>query len=59
MDVGKIENIDLNTIQKVLASKKISESEKTEFLNSNFVKISQVIDRGISASEYAHMNKYL
>ena len=55
MDVGKIENIDLNTIQKVLASKKISESEKTEFLNSNFVKISQVIDRGISASEYAHM----
>ncbi len=55
MDVGKIENIDLNTIQKVLASKKISESEKTEFLNSNAAKISQVIDRGISASEYAHL----
>ena len=55
MEISKIDRVDLDTIHRVLSSNKISEGEKTEFLNRNSVQINEILDKKISSKEYENM----
>jgi len=57
MKVGKIDSIDLNMLQNVLASSKITESQKAQFIRNNRAEIEKIINIKITPSEFKGMMK--
>ncbi len=57
MKINKVENLDFETIYKVLNSNRITESEKTRFILSNRVEIKQVLKSHISNVDFKSLMK--
>ena len=57
MEDFKIQSINAVNIQKVLASPKLTDAQKAEFIHKNAVEIKQVMQTKISKEEYAHIMK--
>lgn len=57
MIVPKIESIDLNTLQNVLASNKISESQKAEFIKHHQARIADILNLKITPREFRGLMK--
>jgi len=56
--ISSIKIIDLNTIQKVLSSNKISDNQKHEFIRRNKTAIQQALDVKLSGTEFLSLMKY-
>ncbi len=52
MDVSKVDNIDFNTVYKVLSSSNITDGEKSLFIQQHRSQIDHVVDLHISSSDY-------
>lgn len=52
MKIVKIEQLDIDTLHKILTSNKISESQKTSFLLKNSAKIATIVENSITSSDF-------
>ena len=52
MKVEKIEPISWEYVQKIMASNKLTEAQKTQFVRTNRVKIKEVIETKITSAEF-------
>ena len=52
MKVNKIEHLDIEALQKVLTSNRITESQKTSFLLSNRNQISKIMENSITSTDF-------
>ena len=52
MKIEKIEPISWEYVQKVMASNKLTEAQKTQFVRSNRTKINEVIETKITSAEF-------
>lgn len=57
MEDFKIQSINAINIQRVLASPKLTDAQKAEFIHNNAVEIKQVMQTKISKEEFAHIMK--
>ena len=57
MKISKVENIDLETLQKIMGSTKITDSQKIEFLKSNRAEIRNLLHIDITSSEFKGIMK--
>ena len=57
MKVEKISSIDINTLQNIMASNKISESQKTQFIKENQTQIEKVIKLEITPTQFKGLMK--
>ena len=55
--IPKISSIDINTLQKVLSSREISEAQKTQFIQKNKTEIAYLMSTAISAKEFKYIMK--
>lgn len=55
MKVAPITSIDLNTVQSVLASSKISESQKAQFIKNNKTQIESIIKLEVTPAEFSRL----
>lgn len=55
MKVEKVQNIDMEILQKVMGSTKITDSQKIEFLRSNRAEIRNLLQLDITSSEFKGM----
>ena len=53
----KIQAINAINIEKVLSSKKLTDSQKAEFINNNSIEIKQVMKNNITKEEFSHLMK--
>lgn len=57
MKVVKVDSIDLNMLQRVLASEKITEAQKTQFIRQNQTQIEKVIKMQVTPTEFKGLMK--
>lgn len=52
MNISKVNNIDFNTVYKVLSSSEITDGEKRLFVQNNKSQINRIVELQISSSDY-------
>ena len=56
--ISSIKTIDLNTVQRVLSSNQISDSQKHDFIRRNKTAIQQALDVKLTGTEFRSLMKY-
>ena len=57
MKIQPIEQLDFNTVQRVLTSQKLSEAQKVQFIKNNSTQIRQLVETGMTSTEYKSLMK--
>lgn len=57
MNVPRIERVDFDTVHRVLTSRKLTETQKTEFLKNHKTEIRQLVNLHITSAEYKGLMK--
>ena len=52
MKIAKIEHLDIDMLQNILTSNKITESQKTSFLLRNSAKIASIVENSITSTDF-------
>lgn len=52
MNIGKIENLDINVLHRILCSNKITETQKASFLLKNRTQIATIMENCITSSDF-------